>query len=291
MPAVVYVDVLVALNFMMNFVLLRAAAMVRGREFVWQRAALAAAEGALSALVIFLPFPGVLPMGFFRLAVCGLMALTAYRFIDWLALLWDVFALFLASFLFSGAMLAYRLLAAPRGMTVYNGVVYFNISAPALVLSCVLCYLLVTLLSKLMLRRKPREEIVRITIVNNGTAATLSALLDSGSALVEPFSGKPVIVAQESALKTALPPELRSFRLDAAGAAPKGIRLIPFSSVGGGGVLPAFLPQMVKLSYLGEEKAVSAYIAVARKPVGSAQYQAVANPAVLEQNFKKVGVV
>lgn len=291
MPAVVYVDVLVALNFMMNFVLLRAAAMVRGRDFIWQRAAVAAMEGAVSALIIFLPFPGILPMGMFKLAVCALMALTAYPFVDWLASLWDVFALFLASFLFSGAMLAFRLLAAPEGMTVYNGIVYFNISAPALVLSCILCYLLVTALSKLMLRRKPEEEIVRVTVVSNGSMAAFDALLDTGSALVEPFSGKPVIVVRESALKTAVPQEIRDFRFEGMAAQPpKGIRLVPFSSVGGAGMLPAFLPQLVKLSYGGEERAVPVWLAVTAKPVGTAQYQAVANPRVLEHNFKKVGV-
>jgi len=74
---------------------------------------------------------------------------------------------------------------------------------------------------------------------------TLNALIDTGNSLYEPISGKPVIVAEFSALKKVIPKEMSDFFTENSDSVPDKIydyikfgnsdielRIIPFSSIG-----------------------------------------------------------
>ncbi|MEG2204277.1 MAG: sigma-E processing peptidase SpoIIGA [Oscillospiraceae bacterium] len=244
---VVYVDVLLTLNFMVNFVLLRAAALCAGRRFSSGRGALAALIGAVSALSIFLPISGVLSLGLLKLGVCALMTATAFRFEDGQGFLRDLFCLFTVSFLFSGLMLALYLSRGPAGMTVYNGVVYFDISALWLLAMTALAYLAVSGISRLLRRRTPEQELCEVLIFDGEALCVLPALLDNGNRLTEPFSGLPAMVCGAEDLGRLLPKGLCQDTPDSDAARAMGFRLIPFDTVGGGGMLPAFVPKTLRI--------------------------------------------
>lgn len=290
MPTVVYVDVLLVLNFMVNFVLLRVASLCSGRRFFGARAVLAAAVGAMSALVIFVPMTGIWSAGCFKLAVSAAMVLTAFPWAGPLSLLKDIFCLFAVSFLFSGAILAFYLTLAPTGMTVYNGVLYFDIGAPALLAATAGCYLITSLLSRLLLRRAPKEALCEVTVMTDRGVCMLPALIDTGNNLVEPFSGSPVMVCGRGDLGRALPSEIERFSFEQ----PKhnaGVRLVAYRSLGESGLLPAFVPLAIRVRTQEGERAARSgcYVAVSRTPVGTQQYRAILNPAMLQVNDSKVG--
>jgi stage II sporulation protein GA (sporulation sigma-E factor processing peptidase) len=289
-PTVVYVDVLLVLNFMVNFVLLRVAALCSGRWFSGARGVLAAAAGAMGALVIFVPMPGIWSAGAFKLAVSAAMVLIAFPWAGVRALIKDIFCLFAVSFVFSGAMLAVYLALSPTGMTVYGGVVYFEIGAPALLFATAGCYLIVSLLSRLLWRRAPKEAICEVTVLTDRGVCVLPALIDTGSSLVEPFSGSPVMVCGEQDLGRALPPEIEGFSFEHPSASP-GVRLVAFESLGQTGLLPAFVPRAIRVRTQQGERAVrkGSYVAVSQASVGTQQYRAILNPAMLQTNENKVG--
>lgn len=79
----------------------------------------------------------------------------------------------------------------------------------------------------------------------------MKALYDSGNSLTEPFSGSPVAVVNRAAIEGILPEEVRAAlhpesvpRSGGGTAAALRVRLrmVPFRSVGGSGLLPAFQP-------------------------------------------------
>lgn len=287
---VVYVDVLLLLNFMVDFVLLRVAALLAGRRFFGKRAALSALLGAVAALAIFIPQGGVALTAGVKLAASAAMVWMAFPFAGWGALLRDIFCLFSASFIFSGAMLALNLALRPEGMAVFNGVLYLDISAPMLMLVTAGCYLLTLPLGR-WLRQGTGQELCEVVICEGGSACVIPALIDSGNGLCEPFSGQPAMVCGAEELRAVLPEGLGGLTLDAEAARRMGFRMIPFDSVGGEGLLPAFVPQAVRIrSAKGETPArEGSYVAVSPRRIGGGRYRAILNPAMVVPNDSKVG--
>ena len=73
MPTVIYVDVLLVLNFVINFLLLRLTAAAAGCPPPALRLALGAAVGAVGALSIFVAFPAQIAWLAFRLMLAAVM--------------------------------------------------------------------------------------------------------------------------------------------------------------------------------------------------------------------------
>lgn len=77
------------------------------------------------------------------------------------------------------------------------------------------------------------SPMAQLTVVCGSRAVRFSAVVDTGNVLVEPLSNLPVIVAEKDALRG-----LEKGR---------SMRCVPFASVGGQGMLPAFLPDRIRI--------------------------------------------
>ena len=108
-----------------------------------------------------------------------------------------------------------------------------------------------------------------MTVERAGRTVHLRALEDTGNGLVDPISGCAAFVAGPAALGGLFPgPEaalLRGPPTEAALRIP-GMRLIPYSGVGGGGLLLAFRPDRVTVD--GQERR-DLIAAVAAAPIGA----------------------
>ena len=93
-----------------------------------------------------------------------------------------------------------------------------------------------------------------------------AAKVDTCNSLREPFSNLPVIVASEEVLKPVLPQDFQFLIKGNEMQNFEGfkIRFIPFQTVSGEGLLPAFKPDVVKIKNDFEKEA---YIAVCSKEV------------------------
>lgn len=91
------------------------------------------------------------------------------------------------SFLFAGLMLALSRLLAPAGMIFYNGVVYFDISVLALILSTTAAYLFLLLFERLFAGRVDERRLYEITVTAGGRAVSCKGLADTGSDLRDAF--------------------------------------------------------------------------------------------------------
>ena len=222
----VYVDVLIAVNLFIDFILLSATKSLLHIRAPFYRLLLGAAAGgvgSLAALLPSLPFWLNLPLD---LALAAAIVLTAFgfggakRFIKRLAVYFGL------SFLFSGSMIFLYSAFRPKGLAVYNDVVYFNISPVLFIILTLLCYYMLRLIKRLT-KDDCVKRICNAEITICGTTLSFAALADTGCALREPFSGKPVIIAEAEILQ-----DLR----------PNGdtIRLIPFESLGGSGMLRGY---------------------------------------------------
>lgn len=289
MPTIVYVDVLLVINFMVNFILLRVTALLIRRQPTFWRLCLAAAIGAFGSLVIFVPIQSRVIGLIYKLFLTAVMSVSAFGYNGVKRVLYAAFGLFTVSLLTSGLLLLWQITVRPKGVLISKGAVYFDIGAAALIGCCIAAYLITSVLSKLLARASPKTQLCEITVLHAGAVSVFPALIDTGSSLTEPFSHCPVIVCEEQALGSAMPQELRNFTLSQA--PPKGLRLVPYKTLNSSGLLPAFLPDTLLVRLQGEtaRKAGDCYIAVLNQSLGSADYRAVCNPQMLSYNEQKVG--
>lgn len=243
---VVYLDLLLVFNFMVDFILLRFTSLLAGSRAIGWRLALGAAVGSLSSLLLFAPPipPGW--MALLRLGTAGGMVLAAFGYGGAGVFLKRTLWLWGLCFLVGGICIGLRLTLRPSGFLYQNGAGYLDFDARLLLLLLGISYGGLTLLAKASERRLPTGYTGELLLETTWGNARLPAFLDTGCSLIEPFSQLPVILCERRAIEALLPP---AFATDPPQYDP-GIRWVPFAALGQEGLLPAFLPKAA--AFFGE---------------------------------------
>lgn len=237
----VYVDILVVLNTLVNYFLLLAVKRITRESTSRLRILLGAAAGGLSSLLIFIEQLGVL-MTLLKIAVSLVMVLISFKITSLKAYLKNTVWLFLISFVFGGLMFAVYMFTDVKTMLYTNGIVYFQIDMTFLIVCSVLSYGAISLITYFTDKKAPRSKEYYVTVGKNGRSVSLTALMDTGNNLREPFSGYPVIMADKAVFKELLGKDVSIDCMTEA----DGLRLIPVSTVSGGAVVKAFRPDTFK---------------------------------------------
>ena len=225
----VYVDILLCINLYVNYILLKSTEIILKVHFTRLRRVLAAAIGAVSALLI------VFVAGGERRGR---------------VLVRQTLLFFAANVVFAGAVLLLWTLFFPDFAVVNNGAVYFNISALALIGATTAAYLLLVLWSRLR-PKTARALLLPVRVATDQGERELRGFEDSGNNLRDVFTDTPVVIARFSSVAPLLPPGLaESIRPVVNGErsvtewtpAP-GIRWIPCSTIGADCLLAAFAPR------------------------------------------------
>ncbi|MBQ7670055.1 MAG: sigma-E processing peptidase SpoIIGA [Clostridia bacterium] len=273
---VIYIDVLLFLNLLIDYLLLSGVSRLLHEPTAKRRLIVGAAIGAASSLVILLPPLPLIVSAAIKLLFAALMVRAAFRYRGFRRFLRQTALLFLIGALFAGiCMLLYLLL--PSGILVQSGVVYYDIPPLLLILLTVAAYGGLTLFDRLTERRVAAGCAYRLSLTSGGDSVTLRCMLDTGLHLLESFSGAPVILADRAAIAPVCP-ALLHHSLDAP--APS-IRYIPFSSVGGNGLLPAFRPTHATLSGGGKTTPIDGVWIAVTDTLGRGEYDALIGPPVI----------
>ena len=132
MEVTVYADVLMAVNFLIDYLLLLFCGRLGGRAIFRRRLLLGALIGALVSLVIFLPPLPFWAMTGVKLLSAAAMVALAFRWQGVRGFCWDVFLFFTVSFLLAGICLGLWLGFGAGGLFCRIGVTYFQVSLPVL---------------------------------------------------------------------------------------------------------------------------------------------------------------
>lgn len=262
----VYVDVLLVLNWVIDYLLLRLTAHFLRLSVSRKRLVLGAGVGAFGALVILLP---PLPWGLdvlVKLLLSAAVIAAAFGVKSPRAFLRAGLSFFFLSFAFAGVLVAVWAVFAPQGLFVKNSVVYFDVPPLLLIFLALGVYVFLRIVQRLCGRGAVKDTACTLKLTLGGAHASLSARVDTGCTLKEPFSGLPVIVVAGTALpRPGTPP-----------------RIIPYASVGGEGLLPAWRPESVCLQFPDKEIHPSlCYVAFSERPLSGA-VQALLPPDLLE---------
>lgn len=283
---VIYLDVLILINLYVTYFQILAVSVFTHRKTVWYRKLSAAGIGAVASLSIFIPQEMVLTLTLLKIFLCALIAFVAFGYTGFRAYAVSVLFLMLVSFVFSGLMLCVWLFAAPMKMLFINGTVYFGIDTMTIILSTCAAYGVVRIIRYILDKNGKTDGKYTVIIKNNGRECRLSALADSGNGMVDCFSGLPVIVCRRDMCADVSPPAIEMIEnngdiSDIGTQMIKGIRIMPFSTVGKGGLICMFKAESVVIDdETNEEKyPVNALIGIVIG--GRQEYEAIFNPKIL----------
>lgn len=277
MNTVIYADILVAVNFIVNYLLLRAVSTFFSVNHSTLRFLVSSLSGGIFSLIIFIEnIPLILNL-IIKLAFLSLMVFVAFNtrklkdFVRYSA------AFFICNFSFAGMMLGIKLLFSSEEILMKNGVIYFDVNFITLIISAIICYFIISLISRLISNRAVNKLIYEVELFYENKSVNAKALLDTGNTLKELFSGKPVIVAEKSTAFKIIPDKCDISKL-------KNFRLIPFSTISSSGALPAFLLEKVKVIDCGKKVEINnVYLAVSDKKIVSSDYSVLLGTAFLNE--------
>ena len=244
MVLTIYADMLVAVNLYIDFFLLWCVRKVLGLGARTRRLLLGAFLGAVWALLSLLPLPAwaALPLGVggALLAALGAFAPGSAKLLGKAAL-----CLWLFSFLLAG-FACFSSRSCPGGA---GGVGERDLPGPvppAAVPVHLRGLRPVLAVAPAPARDRGRGRLQAFVVEQGGKTQTLLARGDTGNSLREPFSGLPVIVCRREKLQSLAPRSCFPGRRGSSSPG-AGLRLVPFESLGGKGLLPAFRPERVTL--------------------------------------------
>lgn len=283
---VIYLDVLILINLYVTYFQILAVSVFTHRKTVWYRKLSAAGIGAVASLSIFIPQEMVLTLTLLKIFLCALIAFVAFGYTGFRAYAVSVLFLMLVSFVFSGLMLCVWLFAAPMKMLFINGTVYFGVDTMTIILSTCAAYGVVRIIRYILDKNGKTDGKYTVIIKNNGRECRLSALADSGNGMVDCFSGLSVIVCRRDMCADVSPPAIEMIEnnsdiSDIGTQMIKGVRIMPFSTVGKGGLICMFKAESVVIDdETNEEKyPVNALIGIVIG--GRQEYEAIFNPKIL----------
>lgn len=283
---VVYVDVLLVVNFIVNYFLLLASCRTASLAHHRMRMLLSALLGAGASLVIFFPYMGVVPSILYKLLTAAIMVRIAFTYTRFSEYCKQLFMFFAVTFLFGGAMLGVSIGLSPKNMIYYNGIVYFDISAVLLVITTAGSYAMISLFSRIFKANNPSDTLYTVIIEDKHNMVTLKGMMDTGNHLKEPFSDTPVIITDYESVKSILPLHIKDYLLQRETLPAdheNPMRMIPYMAVDSGGLLPAFVPYKLYLIQGDIKYAVyDVYVAVAKEKIGSHNYDILLNPDLIK---------
>lgn len=271
----IYIDILLCVNLIISFLLLCAASFYTHEVVTVKRLLLGSAVGAASSLTILLPEMPLLISLLIKAATGAATVFSAFgrrSLRAWLKL----YAVFLAvTFFFGGVITALWFFFTPKDMLLRGGVVYLNIPPLTLIAFSMLCYGAFRLFFTVSGKYKSQTTLCSLTLCSGQSSVCVTAKIDTGNSLCEPFSQCPVIVIGRETAKDITPMALKEYETVTAlhyRTEVGGVRFVPFSSVGGKGILPCFKAEEVFIN--GNACRKSVYIALCDDELISGEYRA-----------------
>lgn len=207
MKTVVYLDLLLLINFLIGYFLLRAAGFLAGSPPEYGRALLGAGAAAASSLVLLLPpLPWALQL-LYQLLTALAVVRCAFPWQGWRGFMRRTVWYALLNLLLAGAVGLAIFRWGFSGIHTNNLAVYFNVSPVLLTLCVAGVYLAVRLVGFLFGPPQPAGG-WQLELELAGRVLRLNGLCDTGFFLHDPLSGAQTVLLSYPAVRGRLPPLL-----------------------------------------------------------------------------------
>ena len=263
---IIYADILFLLNALITYIALLLTALIMRSPLKRVRFLIASVLGgayALSILADIPPFVNVV----LKIVMCAALVFAAYGKMNVRLFMMHALLFLLINVVIGGVVL---LLSLKDSRNFYSdlSVSYINVSPLTIIIALGISFVAVTLINRLALKRRHKNEIYKVSLTVAQKTYTLIGFCDTGNGLTEPFSGLPVCVVKKGVIA-----ELETEPLK---------RVIPFSSVGGNGMLYG-VKATVYIEYAHKQMNANTYIAESTESFSDMQYDIILNPQIFKQ--------
>lgn len=251
MKTVIYLDVLLLVNFIMGYFLLRSAAALTAARIRNRRLFLGALAAAASSVVLLAPpLPVWMQVGY-QLGTALLVVRCAFGWCGWLQLFRQALWYALLNLLVAGMVILAAQHWGVSCVETNNLAVYFNLSPVTLMLAALSVYFCIHL-GVLLFGQPPPPLGWELTLSMQEGSIRIQGYLDTGFLVQDPMTGTAVILLSWPQVKTKFPEKLVQC-LDAYFEGlnpvfPEGLsfRLIPCRTVAGDKILPGICCRRVR---------------------------------------------
>ncbi len=274
---IVYLDVLIFLNTLVDYFLLLATAKITGEKPKSFRTVFSALLGGISSLYIFLPKQNTMVEFLYKTVISFLLEFICYKWSGVRKYIKNTMVFLAVSCAYGGVMFALWVIFKPAGMVINNSVVYFSISPLQLVVFSVFGYILFSVFYKIFKKNSNLAEKCTVTVKAIDKEIVLDAIIDTGNSLEDIFSDSDIIIADKSVVVSLF----GNLETAIVGPNSSSYRILPCNTVSGDGVLEGFRCEKANVKI--EDKIIELYkpILVASKTVLNDGYNAIINPKII----------
>lgn len=285
-----YADVLVSVNVLITYIFIvctRVICKMATNKFL---VAIGSFIGGFSSLIIFLDVKYQVLSFFIKLLTAAVIVAVSFlpRSIRGFIKLYSGF--FTVSVIFGGVMYFLEITINPEKIMYFNGTVYFDMSLAYLVGSVLVIYGLFLLVQYFLDKKVSSENLCEVKIFFRNSAVSLLSIIDTGNNLTDGLTGRPVVVAELSAVAPLFDfSELDFLKKGNYENIPKAlkkyIRVVPCGAVTGEGILLGFIPEKIEVKtktrvYINDY----CVIAVLNKQLSEGEYKALLNEKILQNS-------
>ena len=268
---VIYVDVLIVLNILVDYFLLKLTARIVRKNPRLIRLILGSASGGISSLYIFLPPQNFIVETLVRIAVSLVITLITFGFGSLKTLLKNAAVFFAVTFGFAGAMLGLWYIFEPEGMAINNSVVYFNISPVILIILSAVFYVIVSVLRFLLQKNSPDAKECKIKVTLDKESAETTALIDTGNSITDTIGMSEVIIVDKNFAQ-------KLFGNKSGNEMTARYRVIPCNTVSGTTLLEGYRCDKAYIKCDGNTTEINRPILAVSKTPLDKERQAIINP-------------
>lgn len=276
---IIYVDVLLVLNIYVTYLLVKATARFSHIAIRPVNLVISSVTGSLFSLIILVPHIGTFLMFLIKSCAAFLIVFLAFGKKNIIEYLKTVIFFFVINFAFAGIILALKYFFSPQFIHLNNSFVYMDFSLLSLVIFTAAAYFIICGIRFLVDKSKESQGNFSVIIKNDNKIFTCQGIADTGNALTDVFSGRPVVIFPVSCFSDFEDKQAGSLTLYEHminDKSMKGVRLIPYATIGGDGTIPAFIPDEVIIKSDNKYKAVDVMIGI-----NSKETAAIFNPKIL----------
>ncbi|SDF06979.1 sigma-E processing peptidase SpoIIGA [Sporolituus thermophilus] len=289
----IYADVVIALNLIMNSLILWLTAWAAGVRYRWWRVILAASVGGLYSLIGIYQEFYLLYTPLAKLLISILLIIFSFGWQSLRLLFLLVGLFYLVSFLLGGAVVGWLFFSQATWLSGWQ-IAWYHLALGSLVGTG----MAVLLLRYVLQRRRQQRHLYSIEVEYGGRKVSLTALLDTGNGLFSPLSRRPVIIMDCSKVMSLLSPEAAAFLRTYAPnewlteltyCSDTGwlerVEVIPYRAVSGMSMLLSFRPDSVTVrTGEGTTRASGVLIGIyGGRLSADDKYSALLHPAVLDK--------
>lgn len=260
----IYIDVLIVLNIYVNYFLLKTTAKITGSPLGTARCIFASFYGSLFSLLILAPELPFIVTLIIKMIAAITVVIVAFGVHGKSRIIKNTASFFTANFIFAGAIYAVYSWLKPQYIHFSNSYFYIDFSLLLLVISTAVLYLIVCIFRRFSDISPESADCYKIIVRYKTKIFTTNGIADTGNALTDFFSGRPVIICGKSDFD-----DLNQINF----------RLIPYTTISESSVLPVFRPDetVIVNTLTGEKKPVDAVIGL-----GENNGKAIFNPKILK---------